>query len=198
MVYRQKWTIKYENSHKVGFSYPNAFFAVATLRADFTGSYSIGDTPILDNWTLTGTASWATPDNGVTGNLGMGSGTGSSYIYYTRQAAQQETVYLTPTYDSNKGVSIRYATWSTVVPPTSPSWTLLDPNASGQSAQFMVNKGNYFGFQITHGQNGNRLVSITGFNVNPVPEPTTYALLSGLALIGFVAYRRFRRMPATV
>jgi hypothetical protein len=47
--------------------------------------------------------------------------------------------------------------------------------------------------KVAEGKEGDKLIWAIGNNPNVIPEPSTYAGIVGLAVLGFVGFRRCRR-----
>lgn len=76
--------------------------------------------------------------------------------------------------------------------------TKIGNNGTGAGDIASLTAGEKFGFLINMPSGrGQANLNIQNFRA-PVPEPETYAMVSGLVLVGFIAYRRFRRVPPTV
>ncbi|MCL5096727.1 MAG: PEP-CTERM sorting domain-containing protein [Candidatus Omnitrophica bacterium] len=124
---------------------------------------SIGDSGVL-------------PTYDAPGSGNPGAGTLLSTTISLSQTLQNSTKYYFVVSHSATSINDAFLPYSTVkgvaqaaaVPPPGPSWVTFDPVSPATT------------------------VDGAAFSVVAVPEPQAYAMLAGLGLVGFAAFRRFR------
>jgi hypothetical protein len=179
---------------------------------NFKANYS------FDQWHVTevlGQASWSFDATSKTATLTVSPG-GSAYVwtdvagidlFATRNnvpgGIPDPANYMYFSYNRDDGDIFGYYRWNDNNPPTAGDYNYVSGPYEPYSGDVKIGSlvaGEKIGFLLSNPDNHDGLVSslnIKNFKA-PVPEPETYAMASGLALVGFIAYRRFRRVPPTV